>query len=307
MQDRPAGGEVVGGRAGGRGDDDAVGAEGRDEEPVHRDVHLDDARGAGLGDDHVVEDVGRDVGAALPVDDRAQEPPLLVLVAPLDDPLEGGVELGEGDLGEEAEAAEVHPEDRDGLVEEAARREEGAVAAEHDERVGEAGHLPARGDAGTRAASDPPAEGGGRVVEADPDAPPAEPLDELAEGGPRVLEVGPGQDADRAHADTAFPRTASSASGASVVPARREVQEELAVALGPRHRGRARPAHRVAEALRLAGHVPEGLEVQRRVLHDAAAAHLEAAHLELGLDEHHRLRARGRAPRGARAGSSARR
>ena len=39
--------------------------------------------------------------------------------------------------------------------------------------------------------------------------------------------------------------------------------------------------------------------MQRRVLHEAAAADLEAADLELRLDEHDRLRARGRAPSGA--------
>ncbi len=158
-----------------------------------------------------------DVGTAVPVDDGAQEAPILVLVASLDDPLEGGVEVGQRDLGEEAEAAEVHPEDRDGLVEETARREEGAVAAEHDERVGEPGHVTPRGDEALARERSAP-EGGGRLVEADPDAAPAQPLDEPRDRGTRVLEVGPGQDADRAHADTAFPRTASSASGASVSP-----------------------------------------------------------------------------------------
>ena len=54
-------------------------------------------------------------GAALPVHDRAQQAALLVLVAPVEHALEGGVELGERDLGEEAQAAEVHAEDRDGL------------------------------------------------------------------------------------------------------------------------------------------------------------------------------------------------
>ena len=55
------------------------------------------------------------------------------VVAPV---LEGGVEVGEGNLGEEAEGAEVHAEDGGGGAGEGAGRgQEGAVAAEDDDEV----------------------------------------------------------------------------------------------------------------------------------------------------------------------------
>ena len=51
--------------------------------------------------------------------------------------IEGGVDLGEGHLGEKAEGAEVDAEDgRGGVGEDAGRGEEGAIAAEDDDDVG---------------------------------------------------------------------------------------------------------------------------------------------------------------------------
>ena len=212
-----------------------------------------------------------------------------MLVAAVEDALQGGVEVVEGDLGEEAEAAEVHPEDGDGLLEEAARREERAVAAEHHEGVGEPGHVAAGGHEagrGERAA----AEGGGGLVEADPDVPAAQPLDEARDGGPRLPEVGPGEDADRVHGDATFPRRDSSSAGASASPPGTRCRKNSRLPSAPGTGEGQAPRTRVAEALRLARHVEERLAVQRLVLHDAPPAHLEAAHLELGLHEDDRLR-----------------
>ena len=55
VQDRPAGGQRVGGGAGGRGDDQAVGAQVVDELPVDAHLELDQAALGALGDRHVVE------------------------------------------------------------------------------------------------------------------------------------------------------------------------------------------------------------------------------------------------------------
>ncbi|HKB16001.1 MAG TPA: hypothetical protein VKF62_08040 [Planctomycetota bacterium] len=63
--------------------------------------------------------------------------PLLDLVAPLEDALEGLLHLLGPDRGEEAEATEVHPEGRDRVPGEAPRRsEDRAVPAEDEEEVG---------------------------------------------------------------------------------------------------------------------------------------------------------------------------
>ena len=55
VDDRAAGREVVGGRAGGRREDQPVRAVARDQLAVDLDAQLDDARERALGDHHVVE------------------------------------------------------------------------------------------------------------------------------------------------------------------------------------------------------------------------------------------------------------
>jgi hypothetical protein len=55
VQDRPAGRQRIGGRAGGRGDDQAVGAHVGDELVADVDAQFDHAGGGAAADDHVVE------------------------------------------------------------------------------------------------------------------------------------------------------------------------------------------------------------------------------------------------------------
>ncbi len=132
--DGAVGGEVVGCGAGGGGDDDAVGAEGGDELAVDFDGEVAHAGDGALGDDDVVEGVPLLNGFAVADDlgvHHAADFDLGAVVAP---GFEGGVELGEGDLGEEAEGAEVDAEDGGGGAGEGAGcGEEGAVAAEDDD------------------------------------------------------------------------------------------------------------------------------------------------------------------------------
>ena len=135
--DGAVGGEVVGGGAGGGGDDDAVGAEGGDELAVDFDGEVAHAGDGAFGDDDVVEGVPllEDLAVAdvLGVH-HAADLDLGAVVAP---GFEGGVEVGERDLGEEAEGAEVHAEDGGGGAGEGSGcGEQGAVAAEDDDQVG---------------------------------------------------------------------------------------------------------------------------------------------------------------------------
>ncbi len=108
------------------------------------------------------------------------------------------------------------------------------------------------------------------------------------DGRARLLEVGPREDADRAHGGHCLSEDRLELVLAEDRPAGDEVQEELAVALGARDRRGAGAAHRVAEPLRLAGHVgaaPTGAARGRVTM--PAAAHLGAADLELGLHQDH--------------------
>ena len=141
-EDGAVGGEGVGGAAGGGGDDDAVGAEAGDELAVELDGELAHAGDGAFGEDDVVEGlplaeegaIAEELGVheAAGVEDGGA-------VAPC---VECGVELAEGDFGEEAEGAEVDAEDGGfGEGEGAGGGEQCAVAAERDDDGGrERGH-----------------------------------------------------------------------------------------------------------------------------------------------------------------------
>jgi len=135
--DGAVGGEVVGCGASGRGDDDAVGAEGGDGLLVDLDGEVAHAGDGAFGDDDVVEGVPGLNGLAVANDlgsHHAAEFDLGAVVAP---GFEGGVELGEGNLCEEAERTEVDAEDGGGGAGKGAGcGEEGAVATEDDDEVG---------------------------------------------------------------------------------------------------------------------------------------------------------------------------
>ncbi len=135
--DRPAGGEAVRGGAGRRGDDDRVGGVG------HEGLALDpygDRRGlvSRAAQEHdVIErrllgapEAGVDAGAGL------QREPVGV------DGIEGGRQFRYVDLGEEAQASDVDPQDRRVAPgREPHGAQHGAVPAEADQQVGARGHL----------------------------------------------------------------------------------------------------------------------------------------------------------------------
>ena len=112
--DRPAGAQAVGGRAGGRGDDDAVGAVGADVLALDEDVDPHHAGDAALVHRDVVHRELADPVVALAVLDGG-----LQRLAPLDhvaaghQRVERGVEGVAGGGGEEPDPAEVDAEDGD--------------------------------------------------------------------------------------------------------------------------------------------------------------------------------------------------
>ena len=254
----PAGGEVVGGGAGGRGDDQAVGAEGGDEERrprVTSSSMIRDSAALVITTSLRTSPI-ESSGCAL-LHDRAQHPPLLVAVRPVEHALEGRVQLGQRDLGEEAEAAEVDAQDghraveRDGWPRAACRRRRG--------RRGRPTCRRSRGGVRRRA-------GGGEAVDhAAPCARRGTPAprarcsqrDQLAHGGAGLAEVGAHEDADRAHAaHRPLARRPPARAPLMPSPPRAQVQEELAVPFRAGDGRRARPAHGVSRVrLRRVGHV----------------------------------------------------
>src|SRR2546430_150554 len=152
-QDGPAGREVVGGRASGRRDDEAVGAVGGGVLSFDRHREIDDTTHRGLGDDDVVEGGVLAEPLAVPDDARDQHHTLVHRHPAREDRLERREHLVQRRRGEEAEPAEVHAEQRHAEVaDRASRREEGAVAAEHHDQVhlcGQ-GRLAHGGDGGRR-------------------------------------------------------------------------------------------------------------------------------------------------------------
>ena len=141
-EDRAARRERVGGGAGGRGDDDAVGAHRVGEAAVDLHRALDHAAERAAIDDDVVERqrlVGRTAG---PLDrDLEQRAPLLD-VASVEHGAERGGHLAHRDVGEEAEPSLVDADQRHVEGRQLAReREHRAVAAQHDREVGLRGEL----------------------------------------------------------------------------------------------------------------------------------------------------------------------
>lgn len=132
----PVGGEVVCGGAGGSGDDDAVGAEGGDGLLVDLDGEVAHAGDGSFGDYDVVEGIPLLDDVAVADDLGSHHAANLDFGAVVAPGFEGGVEFGEGNLGEEAEGAEVDAEDGGGGAGEGpGRGEEGAVATEDDDQV----------------------------------------------------------------------------------------------------------------------------------------------------------------------------
>src|SRR5437899_506746 len=134
-QDRPTGGEAVGGRAGRRRDDQAVGAVRGGVLPLDRHREVDDAAHRRLGDNNVVEGGVLPEPLAVPDDPYGQHHALVHLHPAREQRFERREHLVERRRGEESEPAEVHAEQRHAEVADRARHgEEGAVAAEDDEQ-----------------------------------------------------------------------------------------------------------------------------------------------------------------------------
>ncbi len=202
-QDGAVGGERVGGGAGGGGDDDAVGAEAGYELAVHLDGELAHAGDGALGEDDVVEGVplaeelvvAKEAGVheAADVDDGGAGHP----------GLEGLVELGEGDFGEEAERAEVDGEDGSGGEGEGAGcGEKGAVAAERDDE-----HGLVDGQIGALDGLIAEAEVGGAVgLEDGGEAVAGEPVDEFGEDELQLRLLRLGDDSYLGHLEKSVPR-----------------------------------------------------------------------------------------------------
>jgi hypothetical protein len=191
-----------------------VGAERGDEQPVDRDVQLDDARERGLGDHDVVQHVLLRVWPARAPHGRVEQPPLLEAHVAGQQALERGVELAERDVGEEAEAAEVHAEHGHApLAEQLARAQQRAVAAQHQQRLGALGERVA----GQHLARPLPLvqQQGGLLLEQRPDAARLEPREQLAQRLAGLQQAWAREDPDRLHAATAAAASLSISSGGS--------------------------------------------------------------------------------------------
>ena len=177
-EDGAVGGEGVGRGAGGGGDDDAVGAEAGDELAVELDGELTHAGDGTFGEDDVVEGVPLAEELAVAEELGVHETAGIDDGSTCEPGFEGGVELGEGDFGEEAEGAEVDAEDGGvGVGEGAGDGEEGSISAEGDGDGGlVTGHVVALDGAVV-----PTDVGGAFGVEDGGKALGAEPLDELGE------------------------------------------------------------------------------------------------------------------------------
>ena len=137
-EDRAAGRQRVGGRAGGRGDDDAVGAHRVDEAAVDLDRAFDHPAERAAVDDDVVQRqrVLRAMPSARSTVGGEQRAALLD-VAAVEHRAERVLHAGERDVGEEAEPALVDADQRHVERRQLARdRQHRAVAAEHDGEVG---------------------------------------------------------------------------------------------------------------------------------------------------------------------------
>ncbi len=132
-EDGAVGGQCVGGGAGGGGDDDAVGAEACDELAVELDGEFAHAGDGTFGEDDVVEGLPLAEEVAVAEELRVHEAANVNDGGAGHPGFKGVVELGEWDLGEETEGAEVDAEDGGiGVGEGAGGGEQGAVSAEGD-------------------------------------------------------------------------------------------------------------------------------------------------------------------------------
>src|SRR5947199_297437 len=137
MQDRALRRHRVGGRAGRRGDDHAVGAQGVDELAVDQQVELDQAPLRALADDGLVEGDGLQDRFIVSFYFGFQQRALLERVFAVEDRADAGAHVVVADVGHETDAALVHADQRHVVAHKIARRgEHRAVAADDDRQLG---------------------------------------------------------------------------------------------------------------------------------------------------------------------------
>src|SRR5204862_2601406 len=137
MQDRALRRHRVGGRAGRRGDDHAVGAQGVDELAVDQQVELDQAPLRALADDGLVERDGLQDRFIISLYFSFQQRALFNAVPALEDRADARAHVVVADVGHEPDAALVHADQGHVVAHEVARRgEHRAVAADDDRELG---------------------------------------------------------------------------------------------------------------------------------------------------------------------------
>ena len=280
---------------------------------VHRHVQLDDARRAPalVITTSFSTSAGHVRLAARGARPRAAAGAPRTRSAPASTPSSVGVELGERDLGQEAEAAEVHAQRRASrALEQAAGREQRAVAAQHHERVGL--RRPRR--APRRTAQSPPASPSASAAVRSSSRRATPRASQPARRG-RAAPARPRARSGRArmpivvHGPTAASQPAPRARRARQRRAarrrrcRKNSRLPSAPVIGDAQAPRTRVAQRACAARGHVARAPARCSAGSR--HDAAAAHLAPADLELRLHQHDRVRVRARARRAARAGSCA--
>src|SRR5436190_6121981 len=137
MQDRALRRHRVGGRAGRRSDDHAVGAQGVDELAVDQQVELDQPPLRALADDSLVERDGLQDRFIISSYFSFQQRPLFNAVPALENRADAGAHVVVADVGHETDAALVHADQGHVVAHEIARRgEHRAVAADDDRELG---------------------------------------------------------------------------------------------------------------------------------------------------------------------------
>src|SRR5436190_3827906 len=137
MQDRALRRHRVGGRAGRRSDDHAVGAQGVDELAVDQQVELDQPPLRALADDSLVERDGLQDRFIISSYFSFQQRPLFNAVPALEDRADARAHVVVADVGHEPDAALVHADQGHVVAHEITRRgEHRAVAADDDRELG---------------------------------------------------------------------------------------------------------------------------------------------------------------------------
>ena len=144
---RPPGGERIGGRAGRRREHDPVAAPPRQRPVVDLDDDLEHALPAGLLDRGLVQRPAATGHGAVHHDRHVDGHPLLDVVVARDHPVDGRRKVVRLGLREEADVAEVDPEQRrPARSGELGGSQQGAVTAEHDDQLAPLGSRGLGGD-----------------------------------------------------------------------------------------------------------------------------------------------------------------